>query len=347
MFDFEDEEDRRQFLPAYTPVIIGPFRFVKPYYFTFPCTAKGRWIGRKLIDVFCQEFKHWKRGVIEKRIRDGDITVNERRIELDYVIQQSDRIKHTIIRRECPVYNRPIRKLGETDEYVAYLKPASIPVHATGGYYYNAMVKQIGERYHPVHRLDRVTSGIIIMGKTKDAAQNFGKMLQNGKIHKTYLARVRGVFPEGEITCTQPIRESAKSREIKECGEGGKDSLTLFKRVETNGQESIIECRPITGRTHQIRVHLAFLGFPISNDALYGGVKPKLTAEEERAIKEAERRGFWPPDTVMDKDDAFNVSEIYLHSIHYQSDIFDFRAPKPDWASLSLTKRNWMNCLVC
>ena len=329
-----EEEDRRELVPPCEAVIIEPFRFIRPYYFTFPCTAKGRWLGRKLVEVFCKEFKHWSREVIEKRIRDGDITVNDEAVTVEYVIQAHDRIKHTVTRVERPVYNRPIVKLGETDDYVAFLKPASIPVHATGGYFYNAMVKQIGQRYHPVHRLDRVTSGIIVMAKNKEAAQNFGVMLQDGKISKMYLARVRGVFPEGEIRCDAPIREKEGAREIRECGEGGKESLTLFKRLSTNGTESIVECHPITGRTHQIRVHLAHLGYPISNDPLYGGVMPSLTRDEQKAIDAAQKQGLWPPDTIIGKDDVFNVFQIYLHSFHYQSNVFDFHAPLPEWEDL-------------
>lgn len=349
---YKDEDDRQELIPPCEVVVIGPFRFIRPYYFTFPCTAKGRWFGRKLVDVFCQEFKHWSRDVIEQRIRDGDITVNDETIPVDYEIQEHDKIKHTITRTESPVYNRPILKIGETDDYLAFLKPASIPVHATGGYLYNAMVKQIGRRYHPVHRLDRVTSGIIVMAKNKEAAQNFGQMLQDGKISKTYLARVRGVFPEGEIRCDAPIREKEKTREIRECGEGGKESLTLFKRVSTNGTESIVECHPITGRTHQIRVHLAHLGYPISNDPLYGGEKIGLSEEEEKAIAMAEKQGLWPPDTIIGKDDAFNVFQIYLHSFHYQSSVFDFNAPLPEWADLDNyppKKKSWpfSGCNVC
>lgn len=316
-------------------VVITPFRFIKPYFFTFRCTAKARWFGRKLIDVFHQEFKHWDIETLEKRITDGDIVVNDREIDVDYEIREHDIIKHTIVRRECPVYDRPVVKLGETENYVAFLKPASIPVHATGGYNYNAMVKQIDKRYYPVHRLDRVTSGIIVMAKTKAAAQNFGVMLEKNLIHKTYLARVRGEFPEEEITCDAPIREKEGNREIRECGEGGKESVTKFKRLYTNGEESIVECHPITGRTHQIRVHLSHLGHPISNDPLYGGVKPELTVEESQALVEAEKQGLWPPDTVLGgKDDIFQNFQIYLHSTHYSSDEFDFESPEPDWVKL-------------
>lgn len=315
-------------------IIIGPFRFIKPYHYTFRCGAKGRWYGRKLIDVFAQEFKHWDRSVLEKRIKDHEITVNGKPITLDYVIKEHDRIEHTIMRRESPVYNKPIIKLGETDDFIAFLKPASLPIHATGGYFYNTLAKRLDERYYPVHRLDRVTSGIIVMAKTKEASIRFGEYLTSHTIEKTYIARVVGEFPEGETRVDQPIRDNPKDRSFKEVGEGGKESLTIFKLLRTNKKESIVECHPITGRTHQIRVHLAYLKHPISNDSVYGGKDIGLTKEEKNALDKAQKQGLWPPDTVVENDDRTVVFGIYLQSIHYKSDEFDFHADEPDWADL-------------
>lgn len=331
----EIEEDRpKHNIESIREIIIGPFRFIKPYPFTFHCGSKGRWYGRKLIDVFAQEFKHWDRSVLEKRIKNHKILVNRKPISVDYVIKEHDQIEHKIKRLESPIYNKPIQKLGETNDFVAFLKPASIPIHATGGYFYNTMVKRLDNRYFPVHRLDRVTSGIIVMSKTKDGSNRFQEYLEHHTIEKTYVARVVGEFPEGEITVNEPIRDNPKDRNLKEVGEGGKESVTIFKRLKTNKEESIVECHPITGRTHQIRVHLAFLKHPISNDSVYGGNDIGLTKEEKNALDEAQKQGLWPPDTTLENDERTVVFGIYLQSIHYKSDEFDFKAPMPDWADL-------------
>lgn len=316
---------------AINPVIIEPFRFIEPYPFTFHCTAKKRWFGRQLVEVFVQEFKHWPRETIIDRIEHGKILVNGKRIFTDYRIKEHDIIDHSIIRRECPVYNKPIIKLGETTDYVAFLKPASVPIHATGGYFYQALVKRVGERYFPVHRLDRVTGGIIVMGKSEDAARKFAKLLEGHTIRKTYVARVQGQFPPENIIVNEPIKESA-DRSRREISPDGKPSETHFKLLWTDGEQSVVECHPITGRTHQIRVHLAFLGYPIANDELYGGKFTEMTKQEQKALNEATRRGLYPPDTVIDHDDPDMIFQIYLHSIKYESDEFCFEAPLPEWA---------------
>ncbi|KAH0794145.1 pseudouridine synthase [Histomonas meleagridis] len=335
---FEDEEEKEELKPhlvnTIEPIVIGPFRFIKPYLYTFHCSAKARWIGKPLIDVFEHEFKHWSHSTLVERIQSGYITVNKHHITIDYIIQNRDFIEHTILRRESPIYNLPIEKLGETADYVAYHKPSSLPVYSTGGYYYNSLINMVDPQYHPVHRLDKVTSGIVVFAKSETSARHFGQMLLSKKIHKTYIARVIGSFPAGETKVYAPIRESSVNRSLRECGEGGKESLTLFKLISTNGSESIVECHPITGRTHQIRVHLSYLGYPISNDVKYGGKEPVLSSDEKKALEEAKKRGLWPPDTTFEDENPAVSFGIYLHSCHYQSDEFDFKAPLPKWTEL-------------
>jgi RluA family pseudouridine synthase len=316
------------------PIIIGPLRFFPPYDFTFKTISKGRWYGRVLLDVFAEEFKHVGYDVLKQRIIDGKITVNGKSISPEYVIREHDSIKHVAPRYESPTYNLPIEKLGDTEDFIAVFKPASLPIHATGGYFFNSLVKQVGTRYFPVHRLDRVTSGIIVMAKTEQAAKRFAQLLNAEKIRKTYVARVLGKFPEGETVVDAPIRESKDSRAKRTCGEGGKESKTVFKFLQTNGRESIVECHPITGRTHQIRVHLAHLGFPISNDSFYGGTEAGITKEEENALVEAKERGLLAPEIEAEWKNREIAFQIYLCSTHYASDLFDFSAPMPKWAKL-------------
>lgn len=314
-------------------VIIEPFRFIKPYEFTFTAGSKERWVGQKLVDVFSNEFIMATREEYEDRIRKGKIIVNGKKITTDYRIGPKDDIKHTCTRIEAPVFNKPLLKLGETDNYVAYLKPASITVNTVGGYFYNSMVKRLPSHLHVVHRLDRVTSGIIIFAKNKAAATNFNQYLVGDKVNKTYVARVIGQFPEGEIICDQPL-DTDYTVHHTVVTPTGKPSKTIFKLLKTNGKESLVEAHPITGRTHQIRCHLQYLGYPISNDEMYGGRRAKYTKQMLDALKKAEKMGLWPCDYCQDKSNPYVEFQVYLHSVHYQTPEFDFHAPMPDWADL-------------
>ena len=317
------------------PIIIGPFKFFEPYEFTFKCISKGRWYGKKLIDVFDKEFHQIEREILLERINNGKILVNNKKINIDYIIQEHDLIEHTSLRIESPIYNLPIEKIGETNDFVAFFKPSSIPIHAIGGYFYNSMVKQIDKRYFPVHRLDRVTSGIVILAKNKESARKFTFLLNNNQIKKTYIARVKGIFPENEIIVDKPIIESNEERTKRDCiDEGGKESKTLFKRINTNGIESIVECHPITGRTHQIRVHLSHIGFPISNDFTYGGNSNILNNEELESLNIAKEKGILPNEIIEQQKSNILYFKIWLCSIKYESNEFCFELNYPDWAIL-------------
>ncbi|EAX98803.1 RNA pseudouridylate synthase family protein [Trichomonas vaginalis G3] len=172
------------------------------------------------------------------------------------------------------------------------------------------------------------------MAKSDSAAKRFTEMLNNNKIEKTYIARVLGQFPPEKKIVDLPIIESAESRAKMVCKEGGKPSQTEFELVTTNGKESIVKCHPITGRTHQIRVHLASIGFPISNDVFYGGTTASLTPEEESALKEAKSRGLLAEEIEEEWVNKEITFQIYLRSVHYKSELFDFSIDMPEWAKL-------------
>lgn len=149
----------------------------------------------------------------------------------------------------------------------------------------------------PCNRLDRLTSGIMFIGKHAKAADAMGKQIKERTVKKEYVARVIGEFPEGDIVCEQPILQISPKLGLNRVRANGKEARTVFKRLayyppkDANGElasqtseseeknvhrpwnrlrgYSIVRCMPLTGRTHQIRVHLQYLGHPISNDPIY------------------------------------------------------------------------------
>ncbi|TDZ35190.1 Uncharacterized protein C8035_v009900 [Colletotrichum spinosum] len=281
------------------------FRRVAPYHFTYHTWAKERWRGRKLIEIFEDEFRDRTIEYYRWAMETGAIVVNSKAVGPDHVVKNGDLVNHTIHRHEPPVTAEPIRVIHEDDEMVVVNKPSGVPVHPAGRYKYNSLIEimkaERGEHFltYPCHRLDRLTSGILFIGKTPQAAVKLTGQIRAHTVRKEYLARVIGRFPDGEVVCDQPILQISPRLGLNRVRANGKSARTVFKRLayyppaerQAAGAErpktpeeiedeqrrpwlkkegySIVRCLPLTGRTHQIRVHLQFVGHPIQNDPLY------------------------------------------------------------------------------
>eukprot|EP00096_Caligus_rogercresseyi_P014627 TRINITY_DN712_c3_g1_i1.p1 TRINITY_DN712_c3_g1~~TRINITY_DN712_c3_g1_i1.p1 ORF type:complete len:383 (+),score=127.69 TRINITY_DN712_c3_g1_i1:592-1740(+) len=160
------------------------------------------------------------------------------------------------------------------DELVVVNKPASIPVHPCGRYRHNTVVFILAKEYglknlRTIHRLDRLTSGLLLFGRNPKKAREMEQQIRTRQCHKEYVCRVEGEFPTEAIVCREPIEVISYKIGVCKVSPGGKDCLTEFKRLSYNGRTSVVLCKPHTGRMHQIRVHLQFLGYPVINDPLY------------------------------------------------------------------------------
>ena len=223
-------------------------------------------------------------------------------------IKNGDIISHTLHRHEPPVTAQPIGVIHEDNDMVVINKPAGVPVHPAGRYNFNSITEIMrAERSHtwnplPCHRLDRLTSGVMFIGKNARAAEKLSMQIRGRSVKKEYVARVIGEFPEGDVVCEQPVMQISPKLGLNRARASGKEAKTVFKRLayypparkprdeeentedtrfqkgklrdpkmEWKGKEgySIVRCRPVTGRTHQLRVHLQFLGHPIANDPIY------------------------------------------------------------------------------
>ena len=202
-----------------------------------------------------------------------------------YRIQNSDLIVYVfglpsnkVHRHEPAVTDAPVRILHRDDQQgrLVVVKPGSIPVHATGRYHRHTLVEMVKEQtgldqVFTSNRLDRLTSGIMVCSTTKEAAAQLGNDFNAGLVNKAYVCRVVGQFPPDTIDCREPILAVDRQSGLNIVHPKGKDCRTLFQLLsyDPKTDTSVVMCRPITGRTHQIRVHAQWLGHPISNDPLY------------------------------------------------------------------------------
>lgn len=253
----------------------GGLRKVRPYYFEYQTYAKERWIGRSIIDVFLKEFRDRPARYYREAIEGSLITVNRRPCVLEQLIEASDLVGHKLHRHEPPVTDQPVEILHSNGKILIVHKPASVPAHPSGRYRFNTLIEILRHTHGFPHlsiinRLDRLTSGICILATDAQEAERLHQKMEGGDFFKKeYVARVVGVFPE-KAECRAPLRViEHKLGLVSVDPEHGKPSHTIFERVATDGTHSIVRCQPLTGRTHQIRVHLRHLGHPIANDHLY------------------------------------------------------------------------------
>ncbi len=222
------------------------------------------------------------RGFAARLIEDGDVLVNGvPQLKPGYKIRPADRIK--IVFDEAKTVTFPeidLPVIYEDDDCVVINKPVGLLTHSKGSFNPEAtvstwlrgrMLAPKGERAGIVHRLDRATSGVMICAKTPQALHKLQKQFSERKTKKTYMAVVDGTPKAPQALIDMPIERNPKQPQTFRVGSNGKPAQTEYKVLKTDGRLSLLELKPATGRTHQLRVHLKYLGHPIVGDTLYGG----------------------------------------------------------------------------
>lgn len=225
------------------------------------------------------------RSYIQKLIESGDLTVNSGIVRPSYRVKSGDVIK--IITQELipdiVAQDIPLDILYEDDDVLVVNKPKGMVVHPAPGHYTDTLVNAV--MFHCkdrlsgingvmrpgiVHRIDKDTSGSLIICKNDRAHEKIAKQLQDHTCKREYIAMVTGVIDADEGTVDKPIRRSVSDRKKMAVDENGKRAVTHYEVLQRFDRFTLIKCRLETGRTHQIRVHMAYIGHPVAGDPLYG-----------------------------------------------------------------------------
>jgi 23S rRNA pseudouridine1911/1915/1917 synthase len=245
-------------------------------------SINARHAGRRLDAYLALRFSDWSRAAFSRWVREGLVRSDQRTLKPSTVLREGEILRITIPGIAPTTAAPPLPPvLHEDEDVLAVDKPAGLLMHSAGQKWAYGLVG-IARDARPdatidlAHRLDRETSGVVLVTKTAEANRALKEAFQERRVSKVYEALVRGVPPWEEATCEAslgPSRGSAVElrRGVDPDGDTARTDFRVLTRIGSGaGGYALVSCHPLTGRTHQIRAHLEALGFPILGDKLYG-----------------------------------------------------------------------------
>jgi len=296
----------------------------EPYDNVRPLIVPATCDGLSVLEFLSTILKHvpreeWLAICAANRIR----TRTEEPVSAEHIVRAGERYLHLIPATREPDVNPQIEIIHEDEAIIVVNKPAPLPLHPSGRFNRNTLQSILHTVYapqvpRPAHRLDANTSGIVVFARTRHFAGLIQPQFERGEVQKVYLARVQGHPPQDTFRCELPISDSAGdlgSRTVDEAG--GLPAVTEFRVLNRFADgTSLLEARPITGRTNQIRVHLWQLGWPICGEQTYLPGK-ELGDTQTHAVDS-------PPLCLQSSRLKF------LHPLTRQT--WEFSSPQPEWA---------------
>lgn len=276
-------------------------------------TVQPEDVGKRIDKYLPEQEERLTRSFLKKMIDNGNLTVNDKQVPASYKLKSNDHIILTVEEPkplEVVAQDIPLDIVYEDDSLLVVNKPQGMVVHPANGNYEGTLVNALMAhckgslsaingviRPGIVHRIDKDTSGLLLVAKTNEAHLSLAKQLKEHTIERRYIALVHGNIKEDTGTVDAPLGRHPADRK-KRCvtHKNAKSAVTHFTVIKRLGQYTLVECRLETGRTHQIRVHMAYIKHPLVGDSVYGVKKqpfPSLNGQMLHAIE----LGFVHPET--------------------------------------------------
>lgn len=259
----------------------------------------------KRIDTYLMEKSEISRSQIQRLIKEDKVLVNSKSTKSSYSVREGDEITLNYEEKVMTVEKEEMDLdiVYEDDDVIVINKPNGVVVHPaignTSGTLVNGLMYYTDlseDEFRPgiVHRIDAYTTGLLMIAKNNEAHESLSKQLKEHTVHRKYQALVWGVIKNNSGTIDAPIGRDKKNRKMMGVTEDGKESITHFTVLERFKDATLIELKLETGRTHQIRVHMSYIGYPIVNDPVYGR---RNTIDDSGQCLHAKELGFVHPKT--------------------------------------------------
>lgn len=281
------------------------------------------------LDKYISEHSDLSRSRVQELLTSGDILVNSKQEKPSYKVAIGDKISvHVpkLVPLNVEPEDIPLDIVYEDNDVIVVNKPQGMVVHPSAGHPNHTLVNALmnhtkelaasPEGFRPgiVHRIDKDTSGLLMIAKNTQARESLESQLAHKTNKRVYLAIVHGNFKEASGTIDAPIARNPKERKKMAVVESGKAAVTHFKVLEQYPNYALVSCQLETGRTHQIRVHMKYIGHPLAGDPLYG---PKKTLKGHGQFLHAKILGFKQPKTGQWLEFQVELPEIFQKKLTY------------------------------
>lgn len=248
--------------------------------------------GIRIDQLLAQKIPDISRSRIQKLIEQGNITVRDKQIKANYKVRQGDVVKVNIpepVVLDVRPEDIDIEILYEDEDIAVVNKPQGMVVHPAAGNYSGTLVNALMARCSSlstingvirpgiVHRIDKDTSGVLVIAKNDSAHRSLAEQIKVHSVKRVYYAIVEGVIKQDSGTVDAPIgRHPVERKKMAVVSKNGRRAVTHYRVIERFKKNTLIEARLETGRTHQIRVHMAYIGHPLVGDQVYGYKKQRF-----------------------------------------------------------------------